>query len=485
MSLLDYQPDPLGQGLLGAGMALMTPRAMGGGVPGAFGAFNQGLLQAQAMRRQMEQDALQRKLLDLKMSEAAESAEDRKRKREQERALQEAARAAYTPASPGSLGGGVAPGSQQGRMLLDQMSGDPEFDRAMLSGTNAALNTVGPQQPVSAPTAGGFDRQRFVGNLYGAGMPMEAMRVEKEMRGENPFGKIDPKDYTRESIAAFARTGNVGDLVPARKLDFVNGQAVDSYNVQPGTVIPQQPPFEYEIGPDGSVRMKPGVLAAKTQVARAGAASNNVTLVGEREEAKVVGGEMGKKFVDIQNAGMTAAGKINNLTRLETLLSGYETGRLAPIGKEIASYAASVGINIDKNLGNKEAAEALSNELALAARSTTGGAGMPGAMSDADREFLRNMVPSLSKTPQGNRAIIETQRRLAKRDVEVAKLAGEYRARNGTLDPGFFQQLQAWSDSNPLFADLASVPVTAPDGRSVTGTIGKPGASGWSIKRVQ
>ena len=184
MSLLDYQPDPLGQGLLGAGMALMTPRAMGGGVPAAFGAFNQGMLQAQALRRQIEQDAMQRKLLDLRMAEAAESAEDRKRKREQERALQDAARAAYTPASPGSLGGGVAPGSQQGRMLLDQMSGDPEFDRAMLSGTNAALNTVGPQQPVSAPTAGGFDMNRFFSGVAQVA-PLEAMRLRKEMIGDN------------------------------------------------------------------------------------------------------------------------------------------------------------------------------------------------------------------------------------------------------------------------------------------------------------
>ena len=209
-----------------------------------------------------------------------------------------------------------------------------------------------------------------------------------------------------------------------------------------------------------------------------------VNLIQEREESKVVGAGMGKTFLDIQNSGMQARSKLNSLGRLETLLTGYETGKLAPLAKDVAAYAASVGIKIDPKLGDKEAAEALSNELALQARNPSGGAGMPGAMSDQDRAFLQNMVPGLSKSSGGNRMIIETQRRLAKREMDVARLAGEYRAKNGTLDPQFFQQLQQWADSNPLFSDMPAAQVIAPDGKSVSGTIGKAGSTGWSIKRV-
>ena len=39
-----------------------------------------------------------------------------------------------------------------------------------------------------------------------------------------------------------------------------------------------------------------------------------------------------------------------------------------------------------------------------------------------DRKFLQNIVPGLSKTPQGNKMLIETQRRLAPRDQEVAAI---------------------------------------------------------------
>lgn len=56
--LLDgYTPDPLAQGLLGLGGALLTPRAMGGGLAAGAQAFNQGAQQAALLRRQMQADA--------------------------------------------------------------------------------------------------------------------------------------------------------------------------------------------------------------------------------------------------------------------------------------------------------------------------------------------------------------------------------------------------------------------------------------------
>ena len=59
------------------------------------------------------------------------------------------------------------------------------------------------------------------------------------------FGKVDPKDYTPESLRQAAATGDYTQLVPVRKTDVVNGQAVDLYNTKPGTVFdsvnPNQP----------------------------------------------------------------------------------------------------------------------------------------------------------------------------------------------------------------------------------------------------
>jgi hypothetical protein len=78
---------------------------------------------------------------------------------------------------------------------------------------------------------------------------------------------------------------------------------------------------------------------------------------------------------------------------------------------------------------------------------------MPGAMSDKDREFLVNMMPGISRTPGGNKLLVETMKKLAQRDVEVAQLARDYRNRRGKLDEGFYNELRQFSEANPLFQD--------------------------------
>lgn len=80
MGLLDnnYAPDPLAQGLLGLGSALMTPRQLGGGLMAGANAFNQGAMQAQMMRRQMAQDALRAKLIDAQLLETQAAGEQRR-----------------------------------------------------------------------------------------------------------------------------------------------------------------------------------------------------------------------------------------------------------------------------------------------------------------------------------------------------------------------------------------------------------------------
>ncbi|MDE2441944.1 MAG: hypothetical protein KGP14_13050, partial [Betaproteobacteria bacterium] len=99
----------------------------------------------------------------------------------------------------------------------------------------------------------------------------------------------------------------------------------------------------------------------------------------------------------------------------------------------------------------KQAFQALSGEIALSLRNPSGGAGMPGALSDKDLTFLQSMTPDLGKTTEGNKLIIDTARKLATRDQEVAKMARDYRKKNGQFDEGFFDQLAAYSDKHPLY----------------------------------
>lgn len=287
----------------------------------------------------------------------------------------------------------------------------------------------------------------------------------------------------QQQAAMLAPQEFIKTLIPqAPKLETIygpDGQPQKAWMRGPGVdPIPvggsQKPamPWEFEIGPDGQPRMRPGVLSAKSQVAAAGAGRNNVTFVQEKEENKAVGKHYGEQFGDIQKAGFSAQSKISRLDRLSQVLDGLQTGKLTPAMTNVKATLESLGISVDDKLGAAQAAEAISNEIALQMRNPAGGAGMPGAMSDKDREFLVATVPGLAKTPQGNRLLIETSKRLAQRDQQVAKIARDYRRKHGQLDEGFYDELQRFSDANPLF-----------DGMSQPAAPALP--AGWSIQKVK
>lgn len=243
------------------------------------------------------------------------------------------------------------------------------------------------------------------------------------------------------------------------KIQALGGGVYDTSAIDPKTGMPkrlgaleQQVPFEYMSGQDGSVQMKPGILDAKRQIAQAGRATTNINMpTQEKEENKTVGKFYGEAFADIQKAGFGAQSKMNRYDRLGHLLQGVDTGKFSEAGLEIAKAAQAIGFNVDPKVGNKEAAKALSNEIALELRNPSGGAGMPGALSDKDREFLVSMVPGLATTPEGRVELLATAKKLAQRDIEVAKKAREYRKKRGTIDEGFYDSLAEWSAQNPLF----------------------------------
>lgn len=203
---------------------------------------------------------------------------------------------------------------------------------------------------------------------------------------------------------------------------------------------------------DPATRQRIIAQSIQKSITHAPAPSAVVNMKQETEEAKAVGKMFGESFADIQKAGFSAQSKVNQYDRLGQLLEGVNTGKFTQTGLEIAKAANAVGLNIDPNLGNKEAAQALSGEIALALRNPSGGAGMPGAMSDADRQFLVNMVPGLATTPDGRKMMLDTAKKLAKRDMDVARIAREYRKKNGSINEGFYDELNQFSQANPLFA---------------------------------
>lgn len=183
----------------------------------------------------------------------------------------------------------------------------------------------------------------------------------------------------------------------------------------------------------------------------------------EKEFQKAVGKEFGQMYTDTIKAELNAPRTIANYDRLGGLLNQVNTGTFA--GNITAMKAAAKAMGFDltamgirDDVAPAQATRQISNMLALELRNPAGGAGMPGAMSDKDREFLQQSIPSIENDPGAIGQMIDYRKRLARRDQEVGRLARQYRARNGTFDEGFFDELRRFSDANPLFPQAPTAP---------------------------
>ena len=201
-----------------------------------------------------------------------------------------------------------------------------------------------------------------------------------------------------------------------------------------------------------------------------GGATVNVDNRAESAFAVELAKSQAETYTSVMKGAASAPGDNARLDRLNQLLEGVQTGKYATSLMELQKGLRTIlGDNAPTIFGKAadiaqaEAAAALSNEIALTLRNPAGGAGMPGAMSDSDRQFLASMVPGLETTEPGRRLMIETKKRLNNRRVEEARLIREYmRANGGKLD-GWEIHVAEWAEKNPLFGDL-KVPDAPPSG---------------------
>lgn len=222
----------------------------------------------------------------------------------------------------------------------------------------------------------------------------------------------------------------------------------------------------------------PAQLATARQLAGTGwtevktpPASVNVNMPDAKGDVKYME-EMGKlmaeDFGKIQAGGATSQQSLQKFDRLGGLLEGINTGAFKGTTTQLKSIAKSAGVDLDSlgvrdDVAPAQAAKAIANEIALQLRNPSGGAGMPGAMSDSDREFLMQMVPGLETTPEGNKLLVDYWRRVNRRGIDVARMARDYVKKNdGKFDYGFYDVLNDYAEKNPLFAkEQASVATAA------------------------
>jgi len=204
---------------------------------------------------------------------------------------------------------------------------------------------------------------------------------------------------------------------------------------------------------NGSTEQQPmGSIPTSSVVGHPTGMSPNALIENARKKEWEVGStkENLKFYQKLQVDSRNIQPKIAKIERIGKLLGDYDGGKLAGAGFELSRLGTSLGIKVD-GLSNKEAAEALSKEIALELRQTGEGTGMPGNMSDSDREYLRSITPQLAQTSEGRRKVIENRVKVWKRDQKIAEMARLYVKKHGAMDDDFFGQLQDWSNRNPIF----------------------------------
>lgn len=192
----------------------------------------------------------------------------------------------------------------------------------------------------------------------------------------------------------------------------------------------------------------------RKELAAAGKTEVNINQTGEKEYEKQSAkefAEMNRKMIE---GAQSARMKLGTLTRMGSLLNDptLYTGAGADKILSAKRLAKTMGIDVG-DLSSGEAIRAIGNQFALELRNPAGGAGMPGALSDKDREFLQQSVPGLEQSREGNAKIIDYMKRVAQRSLDVERLRQDYVKKNGRLNEGFYRQLESYSNANPLFAE--------------------------------
>jgi hypothetical protein len=224
-------------------------------------------------------------------------------------------------------------------------------------------------------------------------------------------------------------------------------------------------------GPDGvQVPLSPakGVKTVDTGTGTDIVSANNgvtVRNIPKQLEAKnfdeKAGDNAAKAVETYSAAAKDSLSKLQRLQQLENLASNPDVyqGKAANLVLEAKKAGMALGMDFT-GVPESEAMRAIGNQFALGLRSTASGEGMPGAMSDADRDFLLQSIPNLSNTPQGNALLIRMSRESEEYKARASATAIRYiRAKKST--DGLEDYMGQWMSANPMFTKRTSGAVTA------------------------
>lgn len=335
-------------------------------------------------------------------------------------------------------------GARYFKMMRDKFGNDRDALRAY---------NAGPGNASMSPTMSGEYADTILGRLGAQAADAPAGEAPAVQPQFTPGGqaRLPPMpQQVRDQLLLNAYQQSGGDPVAMMRAFGKAQQDWTMANAKAATEAAAQAPF------------KAAQAALENKLATERDAAKSARTYSEEEQKLFA-----KEFFTVNDVGRQAQSKRDKFAYLETLLSKVPyTGAGGQWAQSIRRTLKAVGADVE-GVGEGDAANALANQLALEARSTSEGGGMPGQMSNADREFLVASVPGLTQTEGGNKLLVKYYRKLAERDVELGKQARAYKKKHGKFDDGFYDEWARWVDKNPMLseADRAEI-VKASGGQS-------------------
>ncbi|MFA3915962.1 hypothetical protein AB1E33_03095 [Ruegeria sp. 2012CJ15-1] len=183
----------------------------------------------------------------------------------------------------------------------------------------------------------------------------------------------------------------------------------------------------------------------------------------QTEYEKARGKGLAERMQGIQTDATSALSALTSLDVMEQAMS--DPGFYSGAGGDNALLLKRVGKTLGFDVDGIDSMETFNAQSKSAALDVMGGS-LGTGFSNADRDFVLDQVPNLSNTPEGNRTLIEVQRRIQQRKIDISQMARQFEAENGTL-LGFDQVLAQWAAQNPVFdpgfmQGLSAAPQAAP-----------------------
>jgi len=360
---------------------------------------------------------------------------------------------------------------------VDKAGGVPNFKEtqnyiAKIMGSNMAQQPTQPQQPQQQP-------QGLLGGILGGQGIGGALGLSDDFRDRLKMGILlgsDPQRFApmvagiqargkerrveaklekgiNKTIDYFQKKADAGDDLAATMVGALNTKQIDPASAI-STYISESTRAvkdtrtaaekEYDrAAAEGYQGSFMDFLQAKKKEFNVG-----INTEGADDFTKALMKGMATRYETYQSEADAAEKAMANLNLMGNLVSqkDFYSG---PFGNQVTAVrrvATLFGADPEK-VADAETFNKIAKDSALQVMGGSLGVGF----SNADRDFVEAMVPNIENTKAGNLKIIEVQTKIQNRKIELARMAEQYAAENGTLK-GFRAFITEWRQQNPLFS---------------------------------